>query len=34
MIGRINSMDSVENVLNEYAMGAGETKKEALKNMI
>jgi hypothetical protein len=29
MIGRINSQESVENVLSEYSTGAGETKKEA-----
>ena len=34
MIGRINSQESVENVLSEYSQGAGNTKKEALSNMM
>jgi hypothetical protein len=34
MIGRINSQDSVETVLSEYSTGAGNTKKEALQNMM
>jgi hypothetical protein len=33
MLGRINSLDSVENILQEFSTGAGSTKKEALQEM-
>jgi hypothetical protein len=33
MLGRINSLDSVENILQEYSTGAASTKKEALQEM-